>query len=431
MRDNAEGTVLQMQQQIEDLQNQLDAAGQKPNITMDGVYGEGSKARMSATAYANGEVVLAKGFCWSTYYTEPTISNGNYILVDTNSNYFTALTSSNLTAGTTYYIRAFATNSNGTAYSSVITYTHSITVPVSGTSTYNVTGDTWIYDAGGPTNSYRYGSNGTLCLTCNSGYQIMIDTCIYDIENNWDKLYIYSGNYCSNDTVSLLQTLTGSGNNTVTSIYPYNGVSGMSLMFTSDNSVQYSGFAIKVKLVPMCPATVSDHQNNSYTTVRVGDKCWMRESMRCTTYPSGVNITLVSFTNGTSSSYYSTTNAYNYYPGNSYATDHYGGNTITTYGYLYNWTATSAGTAIADNMRGICPSGWHLPNYTELQSLKNIYSDIYNSNGFNLTKAGIRNNSNAFVGFGDYAWLWGTNGSSPALYRSDNNSTNYKQRPTE
>ena len=76
-------------------------------------------------------------------------------------------------------------------------------------------------------------------------------------------------------------------------------------------------------------------------------------------------------------------------------------------------------------MRGICPYGWHLPNYAELQSLKNIYSDIYNSNGFNLTKAGIRNNSNAFVGFGDYAWLWGTNGSSPALYRSDNNSTNY------
>ena len=253
----------------------------------------------------------------------------------------------------------------------------------------------------------------------------MIDTCIYNIENSYDKLYIYSGNSCSSDSASPLQTLTGSENNTVTGIYPVNGVSGMLLRFTSDHSVQYSGFAIKVKLVPMCPATVSDHQNNSYTTVRVGDKCWMRESMRCTTYPSGVNITLVSFTNGTSSSYYSTTNAYNYYPGNSYATDHYGGNTITSYGYLYNWTATSAGTATADNMRGICPYGWHLPNYAELQSLKNIYSDIYNSNGFNLTKAGIRNNSNAFVGFGDYAWLWGTNGSSPALYRSDNNSTNY------
>lgn len=60
-----------------------------------------------------GNLVIYRGICWSTS-ANPTI-NDNRILSGTGTGTFT-LTVSNLNASTTYYVRAFATNSAGTAY---------------------------------------------------------------------------------------------------------------------------------------------------------------------------------------------------------------------------------------------------------------------------------------------------------------------------
>ncbi len=60
-----------------------------------------------------GNLVTYRGICWSTI-ANPTI-NDNRILSGTGTGTFT-ITLANLNVGTTYYVRAFATNSAGTAY---------------------------------------------------------------------------------------------------------------------------------------------------------------------------------------------------------------------------------------------------------------------------------------------------------------------------
>ena len=77
-----------------------------------------------ASAFCTGEVVdngnadiTAKGFCWSIMQN-PTLGD-NVVASD---DYFTA-TLSELTAATKYYVRAFATNIEGTAYGNEINFT--------------------------------------------------------------------------------------------------------------------------------------------------------------------------------------------------------------------------------------------------------------------------------------------------------------------
>jgi len=71
-----------------------------------------------------GDVVNARGICYSTS-SNPTISN-NKILSGSGTGSFTA-TMTGLSSGVIYYVRAFATNSAGTAYGSEISLT---TMPV-------------------------------------------------------------------------------------------------------------------------------------------------------------------------------------------------------------------------------------------------------------------------------------------------------------
>jgi len=73
-----------------------------------------------------GSAVTARGVCWATGLS-PTLSD-NFTTNGTGTGSFT----SNITGlqpGTTYHVRAYATNSAGTAYGSVLTFTSSAVVP--------------------------------------------------------------------------------------------------------------------------------------------------------------------------------------------------------------------------------------------------------------------------------------------------------------
>jgi uncharacterized protein (TIGR02145 family) len=75
-----------------------------------------------------GAPVTAKGVCWSAS-ANPTIA-GNHTTDGTGSDSFTS-SLTELTPGTTYYIRAYATNSVGTAYGNELTFaTTALAVPV-------------------------------------------------------------------------------------------------------------------------------------------------------------------------------------------------------------------------------------------------------------------------------------------------------------
>lgn len=79
-----------------------------------------SALAIGAVTAAGGGLVTVRGFCWNTNPI-PTIAN-NRINVASGLGTFSA-DIANLTPGTTYYLRAFATNQAGTAYGNQISFT--------------------------------------------------------------------------------------------------------------------------------------------------------------------------------------------------------------------------------------------------------------------------------------------------------------------
>ena len=67
-----------------------------------------------------GDAIMARGLCWNTTGTAPTLSD--HVITDSNLDLgsFT-LTITGLLEGSTYYVRAYATNSKGTTYSPTVT----------------------------------------------------------------------------------------------------------------------------------------------------------------------------------------------------------------------------------------------------------------------------------------------------------------------
>ena len=86
-----------------------------------------------------GETVSARGVCWSTS-TNPTIGDDKTTDGTGTGEFTSSITG--LAAGTTYYVRAYATSSVGTAYGSEIEFTTGISVTASGGSAdYFIGGD--------------------------------------------------------------------------------------------------------------------------------------------------------------------------------------------------------------------------------------------------------------------------------------------------
>ena len=128
-------------------------------------------------------------------------------------------------------------------------------------------------------------------------------------------------------------------------------------------------------------STIKDHEGNVYNTVKIGEQCWTKENMRCTTSPS----TGTTILEATPSSYSFTGKKAYYVNGSSSNT--------STYGLLYNWNAavdtfntaygeTSTNTSydnavsvtFSGNRRGICPQGWHVPSDAEWTQLTDYVS---------------------------------------------------------
>ncbi len=106
--------------------------------------------------------------------------------------------------------------------------------------------------------------------------------------------------------------------------------------------------------------SVKDHQDNWYIIKQFGNQCWMRQSMRCTHSPSGIDLVHSSL---------STVRALYY--NNVYSPEK-----SKQYGLRYSVLAAfdtilsiSDDFDLGDNWRGICPEGWHLPSWEECVSL--------------------------------------------------------------
>ncbi len=114
-----------------------------------------------------------------------------------------------------------------------------------------------------------------------------------------------------------------------------------------------------------CGDKIMDVDGNLYSTVSIGNQCWMKENLRTTKYPDGTQIPLLTDSSSTIGARYNPNGAET---------------NVQNYGYLYNWTAvmngSSSSSANPSGVQGICPVGWHVPSCAEFVQLENYVKSV-------------------------------------------------------
>jgi uncharacterized protein (TIGR02145 family) len=296
-----------------------------------------SSATCSGNVISNGgDIITARGICWSTSQN-PSL-NDSHTSEGTGIGYFSS-NITGLTAGTTYYVRAYATNSAGTAYGQQTSFT-ALDLPVVSTGTVtNITVST--ATCGGQVIGTG-GSNVTARGVCWSTSQ-------NPTINN-------SHTSDGSDIGSFTSHIVGLSPNTTYYVRAYatNSVGtayGEERYFATASSATSGPFYCGID-------SVTDYDGNVYHTVEIGQQCWMKENLRTTHYTDGIAIPIDTI--------HSSTVAYRYTP--------YGDSLLVlTYGYLYNWTAVMHGEPTSSSnpseVQGICPTGWHVPSDAEWMEL--------------------------------------------------------------
>lgn len=101
--------------------------------------------------------------------------------------------------------------------------------------------------------------------------------------------------------------------------------------------------------------TVTDYDGNTYTTVKVGCQCWLKENLRTSHYADGTEIPIGdSVGSNTDPQYWD-------YPESHLA--------LQERGYLYNWIAVMKSEPLLGMedtlVQGVCPNGWHVPSVAD------------------------------------------------------------------
>ncbi|HBC77645.1 MAG TPA: hypothetical protein DEO60_05665 [Bacteroidales bacterium] len=141
------------------------------------------------------------------------------------------------------------------------------------------------------------------------------------------------------------------------------------------------GTAYGNEIIFITPLT--DIEGNLYNTVRIGDQVWMRENLRTTKYNDNTNIPVV-----TENALWITLTS----PACSwYLVNESDG--VNNYGVLYNWFAV--------NTDKLCPSGWHVPDEDEWNTLVTFVGGAYYAGGI-LKEQGTGHWTNPNYGASDY-----------------------------
>ena len=327
---------------------------------------------------ANGEVtndgglsVTERGFVYNT--TGNPDLNDNKIGRGSGIGSFT-FTFTSMSTNTTYYVRAYAINSKGTAYSEEKNVTLQGGLPTVSTSSVTDITET----------SATVGGN-----VSDEGGSSVTETGIYwgtssNPETTGTKLSIGNG------TGAFSTTLTGLSANTTYHIKAFainsqGEALGSETSFTTNSS---SGGET---------GTVTDYDGNVYKTVKIGNQWWMAENLKVTHYPNGDAIPHV--TDNTAWANLgdnNTDDAYCFYNNNANGEK-------DIYGALYTWAAAMGDNAVSSTanpsgVQGVCPDGWHLPSDAEWKQLEmflGMSESEANSTGLRGTNEGSKLAGNA------------------------------------
>jgi len=329
-----------------------------------------------------GGTVTERGAVWNTS-GNPTV-NSNRVPSGVGTGIYTA-TLTGLSAGSNYYVRAYAINNFGISYGIDISFTTLFGLAT--LTTNNVI-----------TQSTTASSGGN--ITDNGGSTVTARGVVW--------------NTAGTPTISDSKTTDGSG----TGSY----LSNMTLL--SPSTIYYvrayatnstgTAYGNEVTLTTSAPFscgtfTVSDIDGNSYNTIGIGNQCWMSENLKTSRYRNGGSIPYVVGNTDWASL---TTGAWSYY-------DHDEANNAV-YGKLYNWYTTLGDT--------LCPAGWHVPTDAEWTTLTTylggesvaggkmkLIGTTYwhdpntgatNESGFSALPGGYRNNDGGFAGIRNDVFFW-------------------------
>ncbi|WP_375435588.1 CARDB domain-containing protein [uncultured Hymenobacter sp.] len=120
-------------------------------------------------------------------------------------------------------------------------------LPTSGSTAFTTCGGT-LYDDGGANGNYSANADGSLTLTpATAGNKIRLQFTSFNVETGYDRLYIYDG---SSTTAPLIGTFDSQ---TPDVVYATNSAGTLTIRFTADHIVHYSGFAANIACVTTVP----------------------------------------------------------------------------------------------------------------------------------------------------------------------------------
>jgi uncharacterized protein (TIGR02145 family) len=368
-------------------------------------------AMTSTTAVSGGNVtfergtsVTARGVCWSTS-ANPTIADAK-TTDGTGSGVFTS-NITGLLAGTSYHVRAYATNSFGTAYGEDKTF---ITLKPPSASTLaatNVKASTATFN--GTVNAY----NSLTAVSFEYGLTTSYGSTIGALQSP----------VTGSTSTSVSTNISGLSANTT---YHFRVIAASDGGTTNGNDISFTTTS----------GTVGDVDGNVYNTVIIGTQTWMAENLKTTKYNDGTSISLV--TDGTAWTNLST-QGFSWY-NNDAATNK------DLYGALYNWYSVITGK--------LCPAGWHVPTDTEWTILTTWLggetvaggklketgtthwttpnTGATNESGFTALPGGYRSSTGPFANIGINGSWWSSTEQSPssAWYRYMYNNFSEVSRPS-
>jgi len=300
-----------------------------------------------------GAAITARGICWGMA-ANPTTSDTKSTDGDGTGQFVSNITG--IDAGTLYHVRAYATNSAGTAYGADLSFSTLGQIPsattlaatditstsatLNGTVNANYSSTTVIFEIGETTS---YGITVTCSQSPVEGFTAMsVSADILNLSGNC-KTYHYRI-----VAANSLGTIYGNDITFVTQMYPIIFNPGLTY------------------------GSVSDIDGNTYRTIRIGSQTWMAENLKATRYNDGTPIPNVK---DNASWVALTTGAYCEYENRSVYSD--------TYGRLYNWYAVAS-----TNPENVCPTGWHVPSHAEWMQLTDYLGGLEVA-GSKLKETGI------------------------------------------
>ena len=273
-------------------------------------------------SYNGNYPITSCGVCWSTIQN-PTINDSK--TSDSNSSGTFTSNITGLNTQTTYYVRAYATNTYGTAYGTQLTVSTALpTITTTAISSITTSAAT---------------SGGTVGLPIGAATVTTRGIC-----------------WSINQNPTITDNHTSDGTDIGVFISSITGLTAGTTYYVRAYATNSAGTAYGSQLnFTTTLNSVTDIDGNVYKVVMIGNQVWMAENLKTTHYQDGIAIPVVTDNTVWSNLTYGACCNYNNDATNG-----------IKYGKLYNWYAV--------NTTKLAPVGWHVATDAEWTTLQNYVS---------------------------------------------------------